>query len=119
MFSFDPSGINLQLNQTFISTDNNNCYAVGDNGTMIKTIDGEEHWTVQETNTTQKRNAITCNNHDCNVVGDGGIVLKATGIIPEKIAGLTSELQLFPTPSAGDVTIRYNTALGSNVRSSR
>ena len=106
-----PKEINLY---SIYCTDNNTCYAVGDNGTMIKTIDGGEHWAIQETNTSQKLNAITCNDHDCYVVGDGGIVLKASNIVPEKIAELTSQLQLYPNPSAGEVTIRYNTSLGSN-----
>jgi photosystem II stability/assembly factor-like uncharacterized protein len=106
-----PKEINLYAMHC---VDNNTCYAVGDNGTLIRTTDGGEHWAIQETNTTQKLNGITCTGRDCYIVGDGGIVLKATNIVPEKIADLTGNLQLYPNPSAGDVAIRYNTALGNN-----
>lgn len=97
-------------------TDENTCFAVGDNGTLINTTDGGEHWELQQTGTAQKLNAITCNGGNCYIVGDSGIVLKAMDIVQSccNKEELKKGLVLYPNPSAGQVNAQFKQAVTNN-----
>ena len=78
----DPSWQVLNSNTTkklssvcFVTADVG--YIVGENGLIIKTIDGGNNWSTQTSNTTNSLNSVLFINADTGfAVGDGGTILK-------------------------------------------
>ena len=78
----DPSWQVLNSNTTkklssvcFVTADVG--YIVGENGLIIKTINGGNNWTTQTSNTTNSLNSVLFINADTGfAVGDGGTILK-------------------------------------------
>ncbi len=94
-------------------TDDNTCYAVGNNGNILKTIDGGVTWGVQNSGTTQSlREVFFTDANTGYIIGDNGIILKttnaggATGL--NQFSDPENSISLYPNPFHDTFTIQVN-----------
>ena len=72
------SGVTVCLNSVYF-TDINTGYAVGDSGTVIKTIDGGTNWFIQVSGTNRRLNSVKLIDNNIGIiVGDTGTILKTS-----------------------------------------
>jgi len=105
-------------------TDANTGYAVGDAGTILKTIDGGATWISQTSGTTLPLNSIYFPDADTGfAVGNDGTILKTTngggpaiGIIepPRQTNNSLYSLKIYPNPATEYITIEPSEP-GSNM----
>ncbi|MGB1252117.1 MAG: WD40/YVTN/BNR-like repeat-containing protein [Candidatus Promineifilaceae bacterium] len=70
-----PNGLNL-LSVTCPAAEI--CVAVGQGGTLLKSIDGGTTWNSVSSNTSQQLNGVSCELSTCIAVGEAGTVLRST-----------------------------------------
>lgn len=102
------SGTTNHLNSVFF-TDINTGYAVGENGTIIKTIDGGVNWFPQTSNTTLSLNSVFFPSQDTGYIV-GGDLFYNTNIILKTIDGGTN----WQTQTSGVIGGLYSVYFTSN-----
>lgn len=100
-----PSNISLY---SIYCPNNNTCYAVGDSGTILKTINGGADWVNQNSVTTEKLNSIFFTDEDTGfIVGENGLILKTinggTGI--NETNKKKAQVKIIPNPSKEAIAI--------------
>jgi hypothetical protein len=115
----NPSPQGSWLNSV-VFTDVNTGYAVGDWGTIIKTINGGTTWITQPSGTSENLNSVFFTDSNTGyVVGSGGTILKTTngggpavGINepPRQTNNLQNSLKIYPNPATDKITIEPSEA---------
>lgn len=102
------TGISFTINLRSIHCPSDNiCYAVGDSGTILRTIDGGNNWQEEASGTTKKLNSIFCTSSYCYAVGDSGVVLRTANTLNSinQNKKKENEIKIYPNPSAHEITI--------------
>ncbi|MGA9697271.1 MAG: YCF48-related protein, partial [Dehalococcoidales bacterium] len=105
---------NYEMNKTLTSvcfTDKNTGYAVGPDGTILKTTNGGTEWTSQVSGTSNDLYSVFFTDKNTGyAVGLNGVILKTRngGSYPvgvEDLSGNKVPLKIYPTPSSNSITI--------------
>ncbi|AUR52801.1 hypothetical protein [Aquella oligotrophica] len=107
----DLSGVSGLTTGTVLNTvycpSNNLCFAVGENGTILKTTDGTS-WTKLDSGTTRNLMAMVCQDNNCVIAGGNNATNTGTLLYSNDYTGWVVTTATLPTSKFNGITYYNN-----------
>lgn len=103
----NPSG-NI-LNSVYCARESTVCFAVGNNGTILRTTDGNT-WSALTSGTIRNLDSMVCQNGTCIIVGGAGTATTGTVLSSTNYSSWTLVTSTLATTNLNNITYYYNGA---------